>query len=379
MAALPEYVLVGTPYKLACHHKPSRNYYQAYRLDGRLLKAPCCADKQTANRKTIAYVEAHIRKHLTKTDPVAIHASTTIVEHLKVYEASLTADKCNEKYVKMAMARIKRLSKALGFKRIKDVDGLRLKTWVAKQSCALKTARDNLAGFKALMRFLFLNNRIETDPLARTTLAIKGDLLKRTTRKRRCITPAEFAKLLVAAKNGKETHGLTGEQRRMLYLCSASTGFRAQECSSLSPRSFSLDDDRPVVILDCRISKRRRHDVQELRKDVAEEFRRWIADKPADEPLWGGWWWSHASDMLQVDLKTAGIEFKTEAGVIDFHAVGRVHFITRLVATSAPLPLVQRVARLSSAHLLDRYYRPADQDRRDVVESMPSVLAEVAT
>jgi hypothetical protein len=80
---LPEYRLVGTPYKLACHHKPSKNYYQPYRLlpKGPLLKAPCCAGRQTSQRRAVAYVEQHIRGNLR--DPATIYAATTISEHLK--------------------------------------------------------------------------------------------------------------------------------------------------------------------------------------------------------------------------------------------------------------------------------------------------------
>jgi hypothetical protein len=100
-------------------------------------------------------------------------------------------------------------------------------------------------------------------------------------------------------------------------------------------------------MVDYTISKRRRHDVQELQKGVADEFRRWMVGKKPDSPLWPGWWWNHAADMLKVDLKAAGIEFRTPGGVIDFHAVGRVQFITQLVSTAAPLALVQRIARFT--------------------------------
>jgi integrase len=370
---LPEYKLVGTPYKLACHHKPSRNYYQPYRLmpNSKLLKAPCCADKQTSQRRAVHFVEQHIRKNLR--DPIVIHANTLITEHLKTYQESLEADKCDPKYVKMVLYRIKRVCKSQKWKIVQDMDGLALKNWVAKQKWALKTAKDYVAHCKAFTHFLFMNNRAEVDPLARTTLVVKGDLLKATTRKRRCITLEEFSRLLVAAANGPEAHGLTGEQRRMLYLLTAATGFRAGECSSITPRSFNLDD-HPTVMIDCTISKRRRYDCQELQADVAGEFRRWLVGKDPDKRLWDSWWWSHASDALQIDLKAAGIEFKTPEGVIDFHAVGRVQFITRVVGTAAPVALVLRIARLSTPALLDRYYKPSDSARAEVIAALP-VLA----
>jgi len=68
----------------------------------------------------------------------------------------------------------------------------------------------------------------------------------------------------------------------------ASTGYRAQECASITPRGFNLDDDQPVVMIDARVSKRRKHDIQELRRDVADEFRRWLIGKDPDVRLWPG-------------------------------------------------------------------------------------------
>jgi integrase len=370
---LPEYKLIGQPYKIACHGRPSRHFYQGYRLlpNGKLQKAPCCPDKLVSQRKAVHYVEQHIGKKLR--DPVVIHAATSITEHLQTYQESLTADKCNGKYIRMTLTRIQLVCKALKWRLISDIDGLTLKNWVAKQNWSLKTAKDYIAHCKAFTRFLFIHNRAETDPLARTTLAIKGDALKRTTRKRRCIAQEEFQRVLIAAANGPDVQGLSGEQRRMLYLLTAATGFRAHECWSLTPRSFDLDSERPSVMVDCTISKRRRYDTQELQSDVAEEFRRWLVGKDPDRPLWEGWWWSHASDMVQVDLKVAGVPFKTEAGFLDFHALGRVQYVTHLVATSAPLTLVQRIARLSSPALLDRYYRPGDADRSEVINALPAL------
>jgi hypothetical protein len=127
-------------------------------------------------------------------------------------------------------------------------------------------------------------------------------------------------------------------------------------------------------MIDCRISKRRRYDVQELQVAVAEQFKFWLAGKPPDQRIWPGRWWANASAMIQADLKAAGIEYETPEGVVDFHACGRVTFITHLVGTDTPLTLVMRIARLSTPTLLDRYYRPTDHDRVAVINKLPPLL-----
>ena len=156
-----------------------------------------------------------------------------------------------------------------------------------------------------------INKRLRENPLEYAVLSVKGDQLKAAiTRKRRCITQEEFARLLVAAKNGPVSCRLSGLDRAMLYMLAASTGLRAHELSSLCPRSFDLDGDRPTVMVDCTISKRRKFDVQELQEDLAEQFRLWLVGKPLDEPLWPGWWFSNAACMLQRDLKAAKIDMR---------------------------------------------------------------------
>jgi len=115
-------------------------------------------------------------------------------------------------------------------------------------------------------------------------------------------------------------------------------------------------------------------DVQQLQQDVADLFRVWLAGKAPDKLLWPGPWRQHAAEILRTDLAAAGVPFKTETGKIDFHAVGRVAYITRVVASAAPLALVLRITRLSSPSLLDCYYRPSDRDRSEVIAALPALV-----
>ena len=383
--ALPDYRMIGDVKRIAVRGKHSTKWYQCYRLDGdpvrKVRRAPCCRDRLHSRRKAREYIEQHLAKSLATKDPAYLYAGMTIAQHLEVWLETLKSDgKSN--YARKVGNRIKRMNRELRWTTMQQIEGLKLKAWVAKQQAAgmaLKTARDYLSCYKSFLTFLCINRRLRENPLEYAVLSVKGDQLKAAvTRKRRCITQEEFARLLVAAKNGPISCRLSGEQRVMLYLLTASTGFRAHEMASISPNSFSLDGDRPTVMIDCTISKRRRYDVQELQEELAEQFRQWLADKPADTPLWPGWWFHHAARMLRQDLKAAGIDYETDDGVIDFHAVGRVHFITNLVSTNSPLTLVQRIARLSTPALLDRYYRPSDTARTEAINAMPSLLPEVS-
>lgn len=152
-----------------------------------------------------------------------------------------------------------------------------------------------------------------------------------------------------------------------------STGLRAQECASLTPESFRLDRTPPDIVLECTISKRRRYDVQEIQPDLAGQLLAYLRDKPRGTRVWPGAWWRQAAKMLRVDLKAAGIPYKTADGYADFHAGGRHSFITNVGHTKASISLIQRICRLSTPALLDNYFHVDDAAQSAVIGALPKL------
>ena len=98
--------------------------------------------------------------------------------------------------------------------------------------------------------------------------------LSRTTpdrrRERRPLNMEELRLLIDEAARGPVWCGMNGPDRAMLYCLAVGTGFRVSELRSLTPASFRLHADPPVVELRATDSKRRRDDVQPVRHDLAE-------------------------------------------------------------------------------------------------------------
>ena len=83
--------------------------------------------------------------------------------------------------------------------------------------------------------------------------------------------------------------------------------------------------------------------------------------------------WNVAAQMLRVDMKAAKVEPVDEKGhVADFHSL-RVTYVTNLVGATHDLVLVQRLARLSTVLLLNRYAKPHDSLRRDAIAKLPEL------
>ena len=268
--------------------------------------------------------------------------------------------------------RIERICEAFGWKTVAEIDGLKVKHWLSRQKLSHLTRRYYTIAIKGFTNFLALNRRIECDPLRYLKTRIKGVDDPQPTKVRRALTPVEMNRLVRAARASRVTaEGLTGEQRAWLYQVAVTTGFRASELSSLTPRSFSLDET--VVLLERNVSKRRRYDRQELPPTLVDGLRRWLADKPPDARLWPSFWRNRAARMLRVDLKVAQIPAVDHEGiVVDFHSL-RVTYITNLCGSTNDIVLVQRLARLSTVALLNRYAKHHNSQRMAAVAALPVV------
>lgn len=172
---------------------------------------------------------------------------------------------------------------------------------------------------------------------------------------RREPTPAEVAALLTAARGGKSSFGLSGEERYHLYLTAGGTGFRVGELASLVVGSFALDADPPVVVLAGKNAKNRRGARQPVPPGVARQLRAWLAGRAPKSPAWpAGSWSSFAARMLRVDLAAAGVpevaDTPSGPGRLDFHAL-RHGYVSALAAANVGPKELQELARHSDPRL----------------------------
>ena len=89
-------------------------------------------------------------------------------------------------------------------------------------------------------------------------MALCDHLTVTPVHERRELTPDELAYLLDATRTGPVRSKLTGGQRFKLYLVAMSTGLRASELASLTPKSFDLEAPIPVVTVAPKDEKARR-------------------------------------------------------------------------------------------------------------------------
>ena len=301
------------------------------------------------------------------------HRKTPLTDHLEAYKRHLKAQNNSADYVAQTEKRIKAILDGCGFVQLRNVNVPDLENWLAdqreKKFFGIKTSNYYARDFKSFITWLVDSNRAETNRLARfAPLNSETD----DRRERRFLDADEFAKLIEATVTGPLYRRINGVDRVMLYLVAANTGLRVGELASLTPESFDLDAG--VVNVRAAHSKRRRNDEQPLRRGLIELLRQWLMGRSGK--LWPSSWSNTAAQMLQLDLKAAGIPYEDTAGrVFDFHAL-RHQFITGLALADVPVKVAQILARHSTIVLtMDCYSHVGKNDAAEALEKLPPLPA----
>ena len=174
---------------------------------------------------------------------------------------------------------------------------------------------------------------------------------------RRVLSRIDFSKLIRSTHTNKWTfRGLTGEERGLIYVVAAYTGLRAGEIASLTPESFELDAEPPVVVVASAYTKNKKVARIPLRSDLVAQLRPYLESIAVGEFAWSGSWSSDGADMIRGDLKAAGLPYTdTRGNDFDFHAL-RHQFITDLFRNGVSLRVTQELARHSKPELTANVY-----------------------
>jgi integrase len=314
--------------------------------------------------------------------------------HLAEYHEVLLAKGVTRDHADLVRGRVAKVLKVARIDRISHLSPSAIQRVVASvkaEGKSLQTCNDTLRAIKQFSRWLLRDGRAREDVLAFLT-GYNVALDRRHDR--RALTDEELARLIMAAEEGLPFRGMTGEDRAILYRTAVGTGFRANELRSLTPESFDLDRDTPLVTVQAAYSKHRRKDVQPIRSDLAKVLQRWLEGRPMGRPVFEAMP-QKTSEMIRHDLALAKrkwvdevqtpeeqkqrqessfLAYRDSAGLVaDFHAL-RHTYISRLVASGANVKVAQELARHSSPLLtLGRYAHVQLLDQARALDALPDI------
>ena len=372
----------------------SKKWWGRYRDENGIeRRVPLAADKMAAQAMLNERLKRTERRSAGINDPFEEHRRQTLAKHLEAYEIYLFGLGNTAKHARQTCGRVKAILGGCGFARFTDISASAVVEWLKKQRTerlGIKSSNYYLACLKAFLGWMVKDARADRNPLAHLAgLNAKTDV----RRKRRCISPEEFYRLVDAARSAGTMRKLSGPDRAMLYVVAANSGLRSSELESLTPESFNLEGDSPAVTVEAAYSKRRRRDQQPLSKEIAAQIGSWLKGKPRRQKLWPGGWKQHGAKLVRADLIAARqkwldeaatemerqlredstfLAFEDEAGhVFDFHGI-RHQYVSNLVAAGLNPKAAQALARHSTVTLtMDVYAHLQDGSMTRLLDSVP--------
>ncbi|MCS7160203.1 MAG: site-specific integrase [Gemmatales bacterium] len=271
-------------------------------------------------------------------------SSKALSEHLADYIATLRAKGRSEDHIQRTEARVRYILDHCHFRLTSELDANQVLKFLsdeaARQNLAATTLNNYLTAIKMFTNWLYRRGIIPRNPLDEL-----GRWNAATDRRhiRRAPSAEEVRRLLASTLQGPKRFGLTGVELYRLYLLAAWTGLRASEIRRLRVADLILDGT-PRLRIRAEATKNRRETELPLRAELVEALREQVASKLPEAPLFRLPSPGNVSKMLRADLEQAGVVYKNELGVFDFHAF-RVFYTTALASSGLPVKTVQELAR----------------------------------
>lgn len=370
--------------------------------NGTLKSVSLCSNK-TAARQMLKEIENSVDlEKAGLSESFEASARIPLDQHVDEFEANLRDAGRTEDHCKASASRARRIVNECGFIFMSDISASKTLSWIAarKQTNQMsdQTARHYLTTIKQFSKWLVDDGRTKTDRLSHCKLD-RGKKVERV-HERREVTLDELIYLFEVTQIGPVRSKLTGIQRVLLYRTAMSTGLRASELASLTPKSFDLEAEIPTVSVAPKDEKARRGATLPLPRYVVDLLKEWFKEFAHTDALWPGTWAKHkeAGKFLKKDFAAAReawinevgssearmkrkqshfLLYETEEGFADFHAL-RHTFLSQLSRAGASPKVMQVMARHSTiAMTLERYTHANQSDLNSAVQKLPSISTGV--
>ena len=327
-------------------YKRGRIYWLKYRAQGDTGQPVCLSlgtsDKQSAERRRADKLAEFERERAGILAPKGLRdgAQKLLSEHLQDLLADLEKQGKGAKYLANIEHRVGVLIQQSGWRTTKDVTADSFQTWRKGAQLSAKTLNDYLEAVRRLFTWMEKQGRVAVNPLRTVEkVATAG----RQTRERRAFSEEELRKLLAAVP----------ADRRALYLMAVNTGLRRGELMALCWGDLQLDAVQPFASVRAATTKNHKPALMRLRDEVVTALR---AIKPEDtgepEKVFSRF---PRIERFRRDLVKAGIQYQTEHGFADFHAL-RNTFCTNLGNAGVQPAVRQALMRHSDSKLTERIY-----------------------
>lgn len=310
------------------------------------------------------------KEHVPETSK---HAGKLLVDHAKDFADSLRAAGVKEKHAAHTQRTISGIFEKCGFEIIEDIEAHAVYKHLADRrgdnGIGQRTFNSCLGSVKQFYRWLIEEKRAKTNPLQHLRTVTETE--KR--HQRRALTLDEQRRLIEATANEPEHNNMTGTIRALLYRTALQTGLRANELRSLTVNCFDFEER--TVTLTQAYTKNKKVAIVTMPKSLAADLRAYVANKLPNTQVFRVC--RAPSLMIKRDHIAAGIEYKTDEGYADFHAL-RHSFITNLARAGVHPSDAMALARHSTITLTMNYYTHTTRaSLQGIIDAQPDLTIGV--
>jgi integrase len=315
-------------------------YYRFVDADGIKREVKGCPDRRATEEMSRRAESEAARFRAGLSDPkaerMADAARRPITEHLADFIGTMNAKGGDPKHVRSTRTYAARVLALGKIERIADLAPSMVMEALSRlnaKGLSPRTINAHITAIKAFSRWLQKDGRSVDNPLA-TIDKIGEDADRRLVR--RPLSDAELRLLIDSARTAPTWRGMAGPDRAVLYILGAMTGLRRSELASLTPESFRLDDEVPVVVVQAASTKNGKLAEQPIPRPLAESLRSWLSSRALSRPVFDPLP-EKTGLMLKTDLERCGIAPVDGSGrVVDMHSL-RHGYISALAKAGVPV------------------------------------------
>ncbi len=246
-------------------------------------------------------------------DAILSESKRTIEEHVKEFDAKMTAAGCSDDHV----SRTKRIvTEFAAFAEITTSAAItadaanRYANTLKDAGRSNRTRNAHLTALKSFTAWLAENSKLPRDPLLSVE---KPNPKADRRRKRRLLLQEEWHRLETATVNGPERFDIGGSERALLYRTALQTGLRSNELRSLKPGTIIATVDKPFILCDAGSTKNKQQARQYIDERLAADLMAHVATKAPQAPVFAMPEKTEVAEMIREDLAAARAAWIKEA------------------------------------------------------------------
>jgi integrase len=324
-------------------------------LESRILELVSCKvagiNLSKEIEKWVSDLPQPILKNLVKyglIDNSRVSGAVSANKHIECFKQHLIDKGCSKDHIGTIIPRIYKIIKNCNITNINDLRIERISRLIADMSLSEQTRKHYHRHLKQFSRWLYLTGRTSRDLLHKMHIP----KVTETVRPRRSLRVEEVSMLVKTTINSDIAYrGINGYERYLIYRLAIETGLRANEIRTLNVGD--LDFENNTLNIKPKNEKARRGASLPLDISLSNLLKEFSSTKLPTAKIFNVP--ERTSTMLQIDLRAAGIEYKTTDGYVDFHSLR--HTFGTLLALSGTKPQVaQMLMRHSDPRLTQNLY-----------------------